>query len=333
MQYHFGKSMDSYRMKKGLDKGLSIQEMQSIAENYPGTETNDTCAACSSTSSMAKVEIFGFRYRECDDCGSLFMENMPDDVALEDLYRGERYSNVIEQLYANPEVVDYRIETIAVPKVEFVEQHMTSSKKSWLDIGCATGEVLSVADKRGFKTFGLEANETERQFAMDRHGLEVANEYIDETTLHKYKGQYGVISMYGVLEHIKDPQSIIRNIAAMQEPGDNLTLEVPHYPSISSYSQILFPDKVNRNIIPPFHLYLFSEKGLVKMLEAHGYKVKHIWLFGQDFYEFFSTVALFVDGLANSPLSDRFLEMGNDLQKVIDSHKLADQIFIVADRV
>ena len=66
------------------------------------------------------------------------------------------------------------------------------------------------------------------------------------------------------------------------------------------------------------------------LLEAYSYEVTNIWYFGQDFYEFFSTLSLFAENLNNSILHEKISPLINDFQKIIDKNELSDEILVIA---
>ena len=333
MKVRYGKALNSFTMKKGMDKRISISLMKQFPAFCKERQShNSTCPICGSLETQVMAEIYGFTYRECGSCQMAFIADMPNEDDLEKVYRSDLYAEHTQKLYGSPDVVEYRLHTVAEPKLEHIAERLTTTKKSWLDIGCGTGEILKAAVDRGFKARGLEANEFERKFGIENYGVEIIDEYINDTTIKNYQDGYGVISMFGVLEHILDPHSIIGNIAQIQSPGDNLVIEVPHHPSISAFSQMSFVDDIDRMMIPPFHLYLYSTRGIQILLEKYGYEVTDAWYFGQDFYEMFTTLGLHVDGLLDSALAEKFSSILNDLQYAIDKNEMSDQIMVIARR-
>ena len=328
-----GKPIDSGRLKKDLNKQGSIAAARAFSEQIEKGEYLSSCPVCASGAHHKLLTVYGFDYHECDGCGSAFVCNPPPDEALSAAYRSEYYTEANKVLYANDSIIDYRVANVFVPKIDFAIEHSNASKKTWLDIGCGVGEALSVAQVRGYKTLGLEPNMMEAEYAFQRFGVEVRQDYISKDTVSKYRGQYGVISMFSVLEHVPDPNQILSDVSAIQMEGDTLVIEVPHFPSISTMSQTTFPNHVNRMMHPPLHLFLFSLRGLDGMLKRHGYKINAAWLFGQDFYEMISTLGLFAPALNQSKLLSALSPMMSELQAVIDSHDLSDEVLVVAERV
>lgn len=288
---------------------------------------------CDSLAHKKLLAIYGFDYHECSKCGSAFVSNPPSEDALSAAYRSDYYTAANKILLANDSIIDYRVEQVFRPKIEFAIEHSRASKRTWLDIGCGVGEALAVVKSHGYRALGLEPNVMEAEYAARRFDVEVRQDYISKDTVSKYRGQYGVISMFSVLEHVPDPNHILADVSAIQGEGDTLVIEVPHFPSISTASQMTFPNHVNRMMHPPLHLFLFSLRGLEGMLRRHNYKINAAWLFGQDFYEMISTLGLFAPELNQSKLLSALSPLMNDLQAVIDQHNFSDEMLLVAERI
>ncbi|MBY3180230.1 class I SAM-dependent methyltransferase [Rhizobium laguerreae] len=328
-----GKPIDSGRLKKDLNKQGSIAAARAFSEQIEKGALLEKCPACGSSAHHKLLTVYGFDYHECEGCGSAFVCNPPADEALSAAYRSDYYTEAQKVLYANDSIIDYRVAQVFTPKVEFAIEHSRASKKTWLDIGCGVGETLSVAKGHGYTILGLEPNVMQAEYAVQRFGVEVRQDYISKDTVSKYRGQYGVISMFSVLEHVPDPNQILADVSAIQGEGDTLVIEVPHFPSISTMSQMTFPNHVNRMMHPPLHLFLFSLRALEAMLKRHGYKINAAWLFGQDFYEMISTLGLLAPALNQSKLLSALSPMMSDLQAVIDNHDMSDEVLLVAERV
>ncbi len=328
-----GKKIDSERLKQNLDKKASIKAAAGFSTSIPKGDMLEQCPICFDTNADDIVEIFGFLYRECLGCGTAYVGNPPAEDQLQAAYRSDYYTAVNKKLLANDQIIEYRIEQIAEPKVKFVKENITTKKNTWLDVGCGVGEILFAAEKQGFDVLGLEANLMECEYARHTFSVEVKNVYVSEGMLGAYAGRYGVVSLFSVLEHVLSPNEMLENIARIQVKGDSLVLEVPHYPSISVASQISFPEQVNRMMHPPLHLFLFPLTALQSRLRINGYEVKAVWFFGQDFFEMFSTLGLSNEALNDSTLHGALAPLFNDFQKVIDDHGLSDEMLIVAEKM
>jgi 2-polyprenyl-3-methyl-5-hydroxy-6-metoxy-1,4-benzoquinol methylase len=328
-----GKPIDSWFLKRDLDKSASILKSKLFSVAISPGQTVERCLACGHEKTVELTKVYGFTYNECVECGSAFVVNPPSEADISAAYRSDYYSDANKVLLANDKIIDSRTEMVARPKVKFVIDNLTTTKKSWLDVGCGVGEILGAVKDHGFTTLGLETNAMEAEFARRKFGVEVREEYVTADTLPRYQNKYGVISLFSVLEHVPHPNDILQTVSRAQMPGDNLVVETPHFPSVSAFSQVCFPEKINRMMHPPLHLFLFSTKAMELMLTRAGYEIISIWYFGQDFYEFFSTLAIMNQSLNNSRLSSVMLEMGSAFQQAIDDKGLSDEMLIVARKL
>ncbi|MBN8991536.1 MAG: class I SAM-dependent methyltransferase [Rhizobiales bacterium] len=327
-----GKPLDSLKLKRDLNKTQSIKAARIFSESIqPGPEL-ESCPLCKHRERVFLSEIYGFSYLECSGCGSAYVGNPPSESAISAAYRSDYYTAANKILLANKSSIDYRFEAVARPKVSFVLDHAKSGSTRWLDIGCGVGEILAAAKGHGFETHGIETNKMEADFARDHFGLKITEDYIDSSNLDDFKGKFDIISLFSVIEHVPDPNSILDTFSRLQNRGDTLVIETPHFPSISAFSQMAFPDLVNRMMHPPLHLFLFSFQSMEKLLSNHGYQVKAAWMFGQDFYEFLSTIGELAP-IRGTRLHQAFLGLTNSFQDAIDAGGLSDEMLLVAERV
>ena len=331
--YKYGKPLDSMRLKRGLDKRDSLEKASAFSRAIKPGCPIDRCPACDTTVSSPLVTIYGFDYRECSCCGSAYVSNPPSDEEIASAYRSDYYTVANKVLLANSATIDYRLDAVARPKVDFVLEHAKPKKMAWLDIGCGVGEIMAAAKEHGFGVTGLETNAMEADFAKSHFGIDVRQEHVTEATIPNYAGRFGIVSLFSVLEHVVAPRAILKTISHLQEVGDFLVIETPHFPSISCFSQMCFPEHVNRMMHPPLHLFLFSTAAIERMLAEAGYRIKAIWYFGQDLYEFISTMGLHHSQISNSRLHEALTKMTNDIQQTIDRSGLSDEMLIVAERV
>ncbi|PKM77604.1 MAG: hypothetical protein CVU90_07070 [Firmicutes bacterium HGW-Firmicutes-15] len=335
MEITLGKKLDSYALNRDLDKHQSIKICADVSTKVKPGKVLTRCPLCDSDRINYLQTIYNFDYSECNNCRVAFVSNPPEDIDIENLYKSDSYTRNNNKLFSSDSTIDFRIKNISKPKVEYLLKRLHTPKKSWLDIGCGIGEVLYVLSMIGnWNTLGVETNDFERIYGNEHFGLNIIDKYVNADNIKDFDKKFGVISLFGVLEHIKNPNELISQISLIQETNDNLILEVPNYPSLSVYSQLTFPEYVNRGMHPPLHLFLFSLNSLELMMEKFGYKITHAWYFGQDFYEIWSTLALFTNNkLNNSLLHNNVSLLINDFQQVIDNQRLSDEIIIIAKKM
>jgi hypothetical protein len=160
--------------------------------------------------------------------------------------------------------------------------------------------------------------------------VEISKGYFSLNTSRGISSKYGVISMLNVLEHCLEPRTLIDAASLLQDVGDNLMLELPHFPSLSGHLCATFPNLVSRVLTPPLHLYIFSIQGAIKMLREYGYEPVSCWIYGQDVGE----LADVLDMLSNGIISFRklLLPICEELQKTVDKQMLGDHFTIFSEK-
>ena len=92
----------------------------------------------------------------------------------------------------------------------------------FMDIGAGMGFSLEVARRHRWLPQGIEPNKALAKGALER-GLQVANAFLADDTA----GQFDVVLLDNVLEHILDPLPFLRNAARLLAPDALLIVAVP----------------------------------------------------------------------------------------------------------
>ncbi|HEU5187422.1 MAG TPA: class I SAM-dependent methyltransferase, partial [Candidatus Saccharimonadales bacterium] len=87
----------------------------------------------------------------------------------------------------------------------------------------------------------------------------------------KPKKKLQVVTLFHVLEHIEEPQQLLKHIKAhIIERGGYLVIQVPNYDSIERH---VFKEKWFSFDVPR-HIWQFNEKVVADLLDKAGYSVK-----------------------------------------------------------
>jgi SAM-dependent methyltransferase/Zn ribbon nucleic-acid-binding protein len=311
----------------------SIEWRRQIARDHEATarrcrpERNVTaCPACAGDHHVTFVQIYGFDYHECTNCGHLYLHNPPAPETIAQLYQGD---TVQAQVYVGEELFRRRVEQIARPKAAFCREHI-QPEGEWFDVGCGTGELLSVVREAGWIARGCEADPAHVRFARSR-GLDVLEGYVDELP-PELTASVRVLSALNLLEHVPAPKPWLARLTAGLVVGGHVVIEVPRHPSLSSFSNLLHPELASRHIYPPDHLHIFTEASLEHVLGACGLRARAVWVFGQDFQELLYSSAARA-GLPESGFFHRLLDAAGSIQLAIDRENLSDVLFVVAQKV
>lgn len=327
MNITYHKKIDLTKMKKNLDKSSSIETFRNNALKSYKTEIINNCPICSNNNIKYISTVYNFEYFECINCKLAFVKNQPISEDIEKLYNESNYSSIANTIHFDIELQKYKVNNITKPKVKWFMEETNTQNLKWLDIGCGAGDLIIAAKEFGFDVCGIETNNAAKKFIKENYNIDVINEFINSENIDKFSGQTDVISLIGVLEHLKNPKEIILSISQLQKTGQYILIEVPHYPSLAAYSQMLHPNLVNRVMVPPYHLYMFSINSLKSLLTE--YEITSSWYFGMDIYEYISTITTQNSTIENSDFIQTMYKFSNDFQKIIDENKLSDSILII----
>jgi SAM-dependent methyltransferase len=321
-----GKAMDMRALSRSIEwrRGIARQHEQTARRVKPSTSVA-MCPACEHDQHAPFVVVYGFSYHACARCGHLFLQNPPAPEEIAKLYQG---GTAQADVYVGDELFKRRVEQISRPKAEFCRLHVPPGG-DWFDVGCGTGELLSVVRELGWTPRGCEADPAHVRFARQQ-GIEVSEGYLDALPA-ELAGSVRVISALNLLEHIPAPRPWLERLTAPLVAGGHVVLEVPRHPSLSSFSNLLYPELASRHIYPPDHMHIFTEASLEHVLGACRLRARAVWVFGQDFQELLYSSAAHA-GLAESPFFHRLLDSAGAIQKAIDGENLSDVLFVIAQK-
>ncbi|MBF0429097.1 MAG: class I SAM-dependent methyltransferase [Magnetococcales bacterium] len=335
MERLHGKSIDLARLKSPVLKNLwdPLKEMERLAEHLHVKETavkQKSCYICNSKESEKRVEIHGVWYATCQNCGHLYTLHRYSEEALRRFYEDNNYYSEIT--YANKETCYYRREHVALPKVEYVERFTGLASGIWIDVGAGIGDLVSVAQERGWEAIGLELSDSSVNFAKEVFAVDLIRQPLDAYLVENPKmlGCAKVVSIIGVMEHVVNPMELLRQIHAVLAPGGVVVIQVPHANSVSSMVQEVFPQFVFRHMVPFTHIMVFSESSLQCALDQVGFEMEGLWFHGMDMYELMITLAFIDDRIVQSALFRTMMSAMNELQLVMDKRELSDRLICVA---
>jgi len=141
---------------------------------------------------------------------------------------------------------------------------------SILDIGCSDGHFLNKFDTRSWQIAGVEINKNLAKIAQDR--LKYASVYSSSIESFKTQKSFDVITLWHVLEHLKNPIPVLKKIYKLLRKNGLLVIEVPnggslHRKIFGPYWQLL---------LAPEHLYFWSKIPLINVLETAGFKTVRV---------------------------------------------------------
>ena len=197
------------------------------------------------------------KLRRCGDCGCLWA----NDARQSDQLLTEAYERVVETYFDSQEN-DPRYVRFYKQLEQLATQHVLG--RTILDVGCGEGVFLSTISDEWSKQ-GLEPSASGASLATKRN-LNVTRATLD-TAPENF--EVDLISALDVIEHVIDPHHFVESLKQHLRPSGVvllLTGDADSYAARVAGSQWSYLRWCG-------HISVFSQSGLRKLLESHGFEV------------------------------------------------------------
>ena len=202
-----------------------------------------------------------FRLEHLTETDMLVTQPIPEN--LYHYYESNNYISHTDEAKTLLEKVYQTVKKIALKrKLELINKYANTSK-TILDIGCGTGEFLITARKNNWNTLGVEINDEARNKSSKKNIT--TYKFIEEVK----SSQFNIITLWHVLEHLKDLNGIITKISSLLNTDGTLIIAVPNYKSYDAN----YYKEYWAAYDTPRHLWHFSQKSISTIFEKHNLKV------------------------------------------------------------
>ena len=136
---------------------------------------------------------------------------------------------------------------------------------SLLDFGCGTGEFLNYCYQKGMRCQGVEKDDGARNMGISNFNLSILKR-LEEVESKKEK--FDVITLWHVLEHIKDFKLLLTRLKELLNENGILILGLPNHNSLDA--QIFKENWVAYDV--PIHLSHFSQNNMKDLVSHLSFK-------------------------------------------------------------
>lgn len=226
------------------------------------------CPLCGESRTRARFFVpgGGFLYR-CRNCTVEFIHPQPDDEALKKLYSETYYA--AWGLSGEQENESTRLMKRATFRLRLALIRRYISPGSILDVGCATGYFLQLAQEQGFLPFGVEFS----AYAAARARLRFGPEAIFQGTLEEStfpKSSFAAIAMSDLLEHVRVPATTLKCAETLLNPDGVILIMTPDTGSLSK--KIMGQRWTHYK---PEHLFYFNRRSLTFLANRCHLRLAH----------------------------------------------------------
>jgi 2-polyprenyl-3-methyl-5-hydroxy-6-metoxy-1,4-benzoquinol methylase len=229
--------------------------------------SSPTCSLCGERSERLVFDNItkndkAYSAYECFVCQIWFTHPVPSLENLSELYStgnyraktGKRFIPILEKV----------IHFLTVRKRDRIKRY--ANRGRILDIGCGRGLFLNIMKQDGWVVTGQEFDEKSAAYAINNYEIDV-----HEGSLNgKFESEsFEVVNINHVLEHLEKPGETLAECHRILKKGGLLVVAVPNIDS--------FQAKLGKwnwfQLDIPFHLYHFSSKSLIKLIEEKTFRV------------------------------------------------------------
>ena len=211
------------------------------------------------TDHLVSKEKFRLEYSTETD----MLVTQPIPKKLYNYYESDNYISHTEEAKTLLEKVYQTVKKIALKRKLALINKYHNTSKTILDIGCGTGEFLITARKNNWNTLGVEINDEARNKSSKKNIT--TYKFIEEVK----SSQFNIITLWHVLEHLKDLNGTITKISSLLDIDGTLIIAVPNYKSYDAN----YYKEYWAAYDTPRHLWHFSQKSISTIFENHNLKV------------------------------------------------------------
>ena len=219
------------------------------------------CPSCGSSSHAALFVKRGYPIVRCDECALVFSNPQVDESVVLDEYREGGSNDLWVDVLTSPRQLELDREKFG-EILDELEPFRGDGRL--LDVGTSIGLFLRLALDRGWNGRGTEFGRRALAYARGELSLDV-----DDTPIEAIDGEYDVVTVLSVLEHVNEPRAFLAHVSRLLRPGGAAYFVVPNVDSLACrvlHGQAATFDGRN-------HLVYFSPRTLRDTLGREGFDV------------------------------------------------------------
>ncbi len=226
-----------------------------------------------------------FNLDKCKNCKIIFLNPQPSfkelkehypkkyyslkGIRLKETYKRSKWRIFLYNLYFNPKNKKPVLRTLMLPWKSYLRGTVINPNAKILDVGSGSGQFLYEMKQLGIECFGVEPSKFDEK-SSKKQGLQIKN--VDLLSAKYPKDNFDLVTMNHVLEHVPNPQEIIKEVHKILRKGGRFIVAVPNN---SSLAHRIFKKNWYQLDVPR-HLFHFSEKILAKELIGLGFRIEKV---------------------------------------------------------
>ena len=227
----------------------------------------DACPLCASRDALVGHKSRAAAIVQCARCGLVMRSPQPSDERLQAIYGPDYFfgsgdSDLEAATSAlKSATADLYLDAIAAYRAS---QGLPTTGLTLLDIGCGHGDLMASAKARGYDVHGTDVSADAVQRVRSRLGSAAAT--CDPDGKAALPGPFDVCVLSDVIEHARDPRSLLLHVRTLLKPDGTLFISTP---SVSHWQARL----LGRHWMEfkEEHLFYFDPRTLRMLVGECGY--------------------------------------------------------------
>jgi 2-polyprenyl-3-methyl-5-hydroxy-6-metoxy-1,4-benzoquinol methylase len=232
------------------------------------------CPGCGSDDSKISFSKHGMHYRECVNCGSLFMSPRPTRAMIDSYYKNSASSKFWAERFF-PETMEARREMIFKPRALIISNILQKMNppKPWsiADIGSGYGIFLQELARLNFfqKIIAIEPSKELADTCRSK-GFNVLQNTAEELSYDDLDVSF--LTSFEVIEHLFSPVEFLTAAHRLLSSGGCIVFTTL---TASGWDIQTLWEK-SKSVSPPHHINLLTTEGLEFMVKRAGFEVVEI---------------------------------------------------------
>lgn len=214
-----------------------------------------------------------FELKEYENYNNILKtQNLPEN--LDKYYNSDKYlshskdKSFLSNIYLFVQNLNFKY------KLKIIRRYI--SKGNILDYGCGDGSFLNFIKYFNYTVQGIEPNQKAREIAKNKIG----DNHIKANLSEIENNSIDVLTLWHVLEHIPNPEEILKELYSKLKENGILIIAIPNY---ASYDAKFYKDKWAAWDVPR-HIFHYSKDGAIQFFKDNNFKVSHTFPLPFDSY-------------------------------------------------
>jgi 2-polyprenyl-3-methyl-5-hydroxy-6-metoxy-1,4-benzoquinol methylase/spore coat polysaccharide biosynthesis predicted glycosyltransferase SpsG len=215
-------------------------------------------------------------YRRCGRCGLIYQIRASSGTIA---YETDYFFDSYRKQYGKTYLEDFPNLTEAGRKrIALIRRLLKGGTGRLLDIGCAYGPFLSVAQEEGFEPLGIDPATDAVRHVREKLGLEALAGFFPDLFLRSPpEGEsFAAVTLWYVIEHFADLRPALKEINRLLAVEGALAFSTPSFSGISGRRSM----RAFLKNSPQDHFTVWSPALCGRLLARHGFRVKKIRVTG-----------------------------------------------------